>query len=396
MATVHTLPWGRRKLGFGFSTSNKASTGTGETGSGISWKEAAYEANSEMIALYHHPDCARHDTGWDHPEHQGRLRAVVGALYRALPGLVEDVEQFEADPADPAHLALVHTGDHIDRVRAACDSAREGDRLLSLDADTVVSPASWNAALGAVGCALAAVESVTAGRADAAFCPVRPPGHHAASDRAMGFCLFNTIAVAARHAITSGAAERVLIVDWDVHHGNGTQEIFFEDPDVFYLSLHQSPFYPGTGSADETGAGAGEGTTLNIPRPPGLDPEDYVSALLDGLDRTADRFAPDLVLVSAGFDGGADDPIGGFTLREEDFATLTRELMERTSRSAEGRVVSLLEGGYNPEELGRNVVAHLTAIRDTVKDAAREPASDAPEDAADDIPGDAGPEGDRS
>jgi acetoin utilization deacetylase AcuC-like enzyme len=329
-----------------------------------------------MIALYHHPDCARHDTGWGHPEHQGRLRAVVGALYRALPELVEDVEQFEADPADPAHLGLVHTSDHIDRVRAACDNAREGERLLSLDGDTVVSPASWDAALGAVGCALAAVESVTGGRADAAFCPVRPPGHHATSDRAMGFCLFNTVAVAARYAITSGASERVLIVDWDVHHGNGTQDIFFEDPDVFYLSLHQSPLYPGTGSADETGAGAGEGTTLNIPRPPGLDPEDYVSSLLDGLDRTLDAFTPDLVLISAGFDGGVDDPIGGFTLREVDFATLTRELMERTAGSATGRVVSLLEGGYNPEELGRNVVAHLTAMRDTVKDVSRDVARD--------------------
>jgi acetoin utilization deacetylase AcuC-like enzyme len=322
-----------------------------------------------MIALYHHPACARHDTGWGHPEHQGRLRAVVGALYRALPGLVEDVEQFEAPLAEPERLTLVHTADHVERVRAACETAREDDRLLALDADTVVSPASWEAALGAVGSALAAVEAVTGGRADAAFCPVRPPGHHATSDRAMGFCLFNTVAVAARHAIATGSAERVLIVDWDVHHGNGTQEIFFEAPDVFYLSLHQSPFYPGTGAAGETGTGAGAGTTLNIPRPPGLDPAEYVGALLDGLDQALARFAPDLVLVSAGFDAGVDDPIGGFTLRDEDFALLTRELMNRTAESASRRVVSLLEGGYNPEELGRNVVAHLTAMRDVVKDA---------------------------
>ncbi len=291
------------------------------------------------------------------------------ALYRALPTLVADVEQFEAALADPGLLELAHTSGHVERVRAACDLAQETGEILSVDADTVVSPASWDAALGAVGCAIAAVEAVLAGETRAAFCPVRPPGHHATADRAMGFCLFNNVAIAARHAIRTGDAERVLIVDWDVHHGNGTQDIFYDDPAVFYLSMHQSPLYPGTGSTSETGAGPGAGTTLNIPRPPGLAPEEYVEALLDGLDEVLRRFSPQLVLVSAGFDAGVGDPIGGFTLREEDFATLTRELVRRTSATTHGRVVSLLEGGYNPEETGRNVVAHLIALRDTLREA---------------------------
>ena len=320
------------------------------------------------IALFHHPACARHDTGWGHPEHQGRLRAVVQALYGALPTLVTDVEQFEAAPADPSALELAHTAGHIERVRAVCARAQETEQILSVDADTVVSSASWDAALGAVGCAIAAVDAVMAGETRAAFCPVRPPGHHATPDRAIGFCLFNNVAIAARHAVRASGAERVLIVDWDVHHGNGTQDIFYEDPNVFYLSLHQSPLFPGTGSTEETGAGPGAGTTLNIPRPAGLEPDEYVEALLGGLDEVVDRFAPHLVLVSAGFDAGEDDPIGGFTLRERDFATLTSELVARTSATADGRVVSLLEGGYNPEELGRNVVAHLTALRDALQE----------------------------
>ncbi len=293
---------------------------------------------------------------------------MVQALYRALPTLVADIEQFEAALADPALLELAHTADHIARVQAACMQARETDEILSVNADTVVSPASWEAAVGAVGCAIAAVEAVMAGGTRAAFCPVRPPGHHATPNRAMGFCLFNNVAIAARHAIRTEAVDRVLIVDWDVHHGNGTQDIFYDDPAVFYLSMHQSPLFPGTGSSEETGAGPGEGTTLNIPKPPGLPPEEYVEALLAGLDDVLDRFDPQLVLVSAGFDAGVDDPIGGFTLREQDFATLTHELVARTSATAHGRVVSLLEGGYNPEELGRNAVAHLTALRDVLRD----------------------------
>lgn len=180
----------------------------------------------------------------------------------------------------------------------------------------------------------------------------------------MGFCLVNSVAVAARYALREGLAARVLVVDWDVHHGNGTQDIFYADPSVFYLSLHQSPLYPGTGAVAERGAGAGEGTTLNLPMPPGLAPERYVDVLLEGLDRALTGFAPELVLISAGFDAAREDPLGGFTLQAEHFRTLTLELVRRTASTAAGRVVSVLEGGYNPEELGRNVVAHLAALRD--------------------------------
>ncbi|MDX1577839.1 MAG: histone deacetylase, partial [Gemmatimonadota bacterium] len=184
------------------------------------------------VGLYQHPDCGRHDTGWRHPEHQGRLRAVMDALEAALPDLEGSIDPVVAEPADPEALTTAHEKGHVDRVRAACDRAAESGEIGAIDADTLVSPASWDAALAAVGCGLAAVDGVLDGRHRAAFCPVRPPGHHATRDRAMGFCLFNNVALAARHALARPDVERVLIVDWDVHHGNGTQDIFYEDPSV--------------------------------------------------------------------------------------------------------------------------------------------------------------------
>lgn len=316
------------------------------------------------VALYQHPACGRHDTGWRHPEHQGRLRAVQGAIGQALPGLVSGIAPVEGCLADPELLTLVHTPEHLERVRRAAEQAAREGRVRHLEADTVVSGASWEAALAVAGCAVDAVEAVCGGTWSMAFCATRPPGHHATQDRAMGFCLVNSVAVAARYALREGLAARVLVVDWDVHHGNGTQDIFYADPSVFYLSLHQSPLYPGTGAVAERGAGAGEGTTLNLPMPPGLAPERYVDVLLEGLDRALTGFAPELVLISAGFDAAREDPLGGFTLQAEHFRTLTLELVRRTASTAAGRVVSVLEGGYNPEELGRNVVAHLAALRD--------------------------------
>lgn len=316
------------------------------------------------IGLFHHPDCSRHETGWSHPEHQGRLRAVMDALEASLPDLAPHVEPVQATPVDPARLELVHSEGHVRAVREACERAAATGRPAALELDTVVSSASWNAALAAAGAAVSAAEAVCGNRMRAAFCVVRPPGHHATPDRAMGFCLFNNVALAARHALAEGLAGRVLVVDWDVHHGNGTQDAFWEDPDVFFLSLHQSPLYPGTGAAEERGAGRGRGTTRNVPLPPGLPPERYVDGLLEALDETLEGFAPDLVLVSAGFDAAHGDPLGGFTLEPSHFRRLTLELVRRTAGTAGGRLVSVLEGGYDPGSLGRCAAAHLTALRD--------------------------------
>jgi acetoin utilization deacetylase AcuC-like enzyme len=313
------------------------------------------------VALFAHGNCSHHDTGWGHPEHQGRLRAVMSALGSALPELNDVVQPLTATPATEELLRSAHSAAHVGRVREACAKAAKEERILHLDPDTVVCGRSWGAALVAAGAAVDAVRWVGRGEGATAFCPVRPPGHHATRERAMGFCLFNNVAVAARAAVREGYAERVLIVDWDVHHGNGTQDVFYDDPNVYYLSMHQHPLYPGTGAADERGRGAGDGTTLNLPLPAGRPPPFYLDSLLTAVDRAAE-FGPQMVLISAGFDAAIHDPIGGFTLEPEHFATLTTEIIERTRTTAGGRAVSVLEGGYDPEELGLCVTAHLAAL----------------------------------
>jgi acetoin utilization deacetylase AcuC-like enzyme len=209
---------------------------------------------------------------------------------------------------------------------------------------------------------LNAVDAVVPGSARNAFCAVRPPGHHATPNRGMGFCLFNNVAVAARHAQRKHGLERVLIVDWDVHHGNGTQDIFYSDPSVFFFSTHQWPLYPGTGRADETGEGAGLGTTMNYPFPAGAGRAEILGAVRNSLLPAAERFHPDLVLISAGFDSRIGDPLGRFTLTDGDFADLTRAAMEIADRYAGGRVVSVLEGGYSPEGLARAAAAHVETL----------------------------------
>ena len=309
-----------------------------------------------------HPAAPLHDPGWGHPEHQGRLRALSSAVGKDMIALHERVVQLEARSATEEELLRVHTRDHLDRVQAAADQAMEEERSIPLESDTLVSGASWDAAVGSSGAVMAAADGVAKGFVRNAFVATRPPGHHATADRAMGFCLFNHAAVAARYVQDQGLAKRVLIVDWDVHHGNGTQDIFYEDADVFYLSLHQFPFYPGTGRAEETGSGPGIGATSNVPLPAGTPRRDYEARFLESLGEVWDRHAPEFVFISSGFDVLSGDPLGGMNVEPEDLHRFTREVMDLAQKTAGGRVVVLLEGGYSPERVGEGTVAVVRAL----------------------------------
>lgn len=305
------------------------------------------------IAFISHSDCGRHDTGWEHPEHVGRLRAITRAL-RNHPGLFHEMEHVEGRHATPEELALVHDSGYVRHVEKLARSG--GGRL---DPDTVASEGSWAAATAGAGSVLDAVDMAMDGRALRGFAAVRPPGHHALRDRAMGFCLFGNVALAARYARTRHGLDRVLIVDWDVHHGNGTQALVASDPGIHFVSMHQWPWYPGTGAASERGE---HGSLWNIPMPAGLPAERYVDALRRGVDEATAGFTPDLVLISAGFDSLRGDPLGGFTLECEDVSLLTRFLVERAESWCGGRVVSALEGGYAPDRLGEAAAVHLEAL----------------------------------
>ncbi|MCJ7629710.1 MAG: histone deacetylase [Longimicrobiales bacterium] len=309
-----------------------------------------------------HPAAALHDPGWGHPEHQGRLRGLVSAVGKDMLTLHERVAQIEPRSATEEEVLRVHTREHLHRVRDLSDRAMEEDRSIPLDSDTLVSGASWDAALGSSGAVLTAVEGIAKGTIRNAFVGTRPPGHHAGPSRSMGFCLFNHVAVAARFVQDQGLGERVLIVDWDVHHGNGTQEVFYEDGNVFYLSLHQFPHYPGTGPPDETGKGAGVGTTLNVALPPGTSRVEYRERFQEALAEVRGRFDPDFVFVSSGFDVLKGDPLGGQELEPEDLHGLTREVMALAEERAGERLVVLLEGGYVAERVGSGTVAVLRAL----------------------------------
>lgn len=299
-----------------------------------------------------HPACAGHSAGPGHPESPVRLDAIRASVdAAALAGLVER----EAPLAARETIALAHPKGYVDAILAAVPA--EGH--VRLDPDTLISPGSGEAVLRASGAAVAAVDAVVGGEVANAFCAIRPPGHHAEPDRAMGFCLFNHVAVAARHARVAHGLGRIAIVDFDVHHGNGTQAIFWNDPDTLYVSTHQWPLYPGTGAASETGA---HGTILNLPLSPGTDGEAYRRVVTDRVLPVIDRFAPELVLLSAGFDAHRADPLASLALVEDDFAWITAELTTLAASHARGRVVSLLEGGYDPPALGRSAVAHLREL----------------------------------
>lgn len=304
-------------------------------------------------AFISHSDCGRHDTGWGHPEHVGRLRAITRALREDL-DLFHQVEHLEGRHATAEELELAHDPAYVASVRVLAEQG--GGRL---DADTVESSGSWDAATAGAGCVLAGVDLAVGGVNSRSFCAVRPPGHHAVRDRAMGFCLFGNVAIAAHYARQRHGLDRILIVDWDVHHGNGTQALVENEPAIHFVSMHQWPWYPGTGAAEDRGP---HRTIWNIPKPPGLAPSDYVEALERGIDDATVNFVPDLILISAGFDSLAGDPLGGFTLEIDDFEDLTRSVVARAESWCGGRVVSVLEGGYAPDRVGQAAVRHLGAL----------------------------------
>ena len=301
-----------------------------------------------MAVFFSHPSSLEHDTGPGHPERVERMQAIDAELQR------RDwlgYERREAPAATPGQLLAVHPQEYIDAVRET--SARAG----AFDLDTPSSLGSWEAALRAAGGACALVETLLGGGERVGFSALRPPGHHAERERAMGFCLFANISIAARHALSSLGAERVLVVDWDVHHGNGTNAIFHDSPEVLFVSLHQYPFYPGTGPLSDAGAGAGEGYSINLPVPGGAD-EGLFCGLVEHVVLPAARaYDPDLVLVSAGFDAHRDDPVGGCALATTSFAELTRQLL-----TLDKPVGCVLEGGYDLDALAGSTAATMEAL----------------------------------
>ena len=307
-------------------------------------------------ALISHPACLDHVTPPGHPESADRLRAVLRALEaREFEGLL----RLDAPLAGEESLLRAHAKFEIDQILRvhAAEAGRNGHSYI--DGDTSMSPGSVQAALRAAGAVVAGVDEVAAGRIANAFCAVRPPGHHAERDRAMGFCLFNNIAIGALLARDVAGFARIAVVDFDVHHGNGTQDIFFGDPDLLYASTHQFPLYPGTGRPSEKGVA---GNIFNAPLPPGADGRAFRAAFENLLLPALDRFAPDFIFISAGFDAHRADPLAQLNLDESDFAWATSEICSIAARRCGGRIVSALEGGYDLEALGSSAAAHVRAL----------------------------------
>lgn len=298
----------------------------------------------------------RHKTSAGHPERPERLKAIVGRLKEA--GLLGQLMTIEPRAAALEWLRTVHSPEYIERVAKQC--RQDAPHIDTMDVS--VSRESYDVALEAAGGVLAAVDAVMAGKVRNAFCAVRPPGHHALRDKAMGFCLFNNVAIAARYIQKKHGLKKVLIVDWDVHHGNGTQATTYADPTVLYFGIHQYPFYPGTGAAAERGEGKGLGFTVNVPLPAGCGDREYKKAFDEVLAPAARNFGPDFVLISAGFDAHAADPLGGMKVTTEGFAELTRIVRRIADQTARGRIVSVLEGGYNLDALAASVEAHLGVL----------------------------------
>ncbi|MGA2441030.1 MAG: histone deacetylase [Tepidisphaeraceae bacterium] len=333
-----------------------------------------------MLGFCTNPEFVDHLTGEHHPERPDRIRAIALAVRQA--GLVDSPNPFQnfsppfqlqplggektleiaPVPADEGTIEWVHSRQHIERIKQVC---RSGGGILD-DGDTPVSERSFELALLSCGAVLSCCDAVMDGRVRRAFAAVRPPGHHAEPDRAMGFCLFGNVAVAAKYLQRRHAVHTVAIVDFDVHHGNGTQAAFEDDPSVLFISIHQHPktCYPGTGYEWEVGEGPGRGATLNIPMDPGAGDERYVAEFQSKVLPKLDHFKPEILLISAGFDAHRDDPLAQIELSDQGFETMTRMLVEVANAHCRGRIISALEGGYDLGALGRSVVRHLDAMRD--------------------------------
>lgn len=307
---------------------------------------------STKTALLWHPACRHHHMGPGHPEQPARLDAVLGALSDER---FDALERIEAPRATPEHLRRCHPQAHIERVMEAVPD----QGIAQLDADTAVSPGSGEAALRAAGAVIEAVDLVMAGKIQNAFCAVRPPGHHAEPDAPMGFCLFNNVAIGALHAIEAHGAKRAAVVDFDVHHGNGTQAMFAAHPHLFFGSSHQMPLYPGTGQERERGV---SGNIVNVALPPDADGEEFRIAFNLRILPALRDFSPDILMISAGFDAHKDDPLANVNLTEQDYAWVTDELITLAEEVCDGRVVSTLEGGYDLNALAKSSAAHVQSL----------------------------------
>ncbi len=305
-------------------------------------------------ALIYSDEYKKHNTD-KHPENYHRLEVIIEALYQS--GLWEKLEHISPRYATQEEILYVHTIEYIEKVKTLCENGAKG-----LDLDTIISKESYDIALLAAGGVLTALDGIMKGNYTNAFVAVRPPGHHAEANKGMGFCIFNNIAIGAKYAQNKYNLERIAIIDWDVHHGNGTQEAFYEDPNVLYISLHQYPFYPGSGVKSQIGHNAGEGTTLNIPLPAYSNDDDYAIAFETLVIPALNVFEPQLLLISAGFDAHQSDPLAMMKLTTEGFIQMTHSLKDIAEKYAEGRLVSVLEGGYNLIELPICVREHIKIL----------------------------------
>ena len=346
-----------RAAAMGFATSFAGCTAVaGPKGDSSTKPKRGKGKSRKLTALVYDPVFKKHDTGRGHPESPARLDAITRALAdKRFKGRLLPLKPREATRE---RIVTCHAGEYYKLVKDRVAAGKSGLGF----ADTPVGKDSFAAAVKAVGAGLVAVDAVFEGKAKNAFCAVRPPGHHALKAKGMGFCIFSNLALAAKYAQAKHKIKRVLIADWDVHHGNGTQEMFYQDNSVFFFSTHQSDWYPFTGPATDTGKGKGKGFTLNCPLPAGSGRKQIVGAFKDKLVPAADKFKPELVLISAGFDSRKGDRLGRFVLTDADFAELTGIMLDIAKRHAGGRLVSMLEGGYNLKGLASATAAHVDAL----------------------------------